>query len=150
MDDYGASRYVSLYNLFSLASTNKSNNRMMFERKLVPSTEIEKEYSAYGFKLKVNEVKEKGTYLDTIDYEAIKVNMPYYNTSTGRDIFDDQTYNIKDKMLEVVEAHTSHTVSIWVNSVFHGTFGQLGPLKKIKYHILPFKKSAGLFLGIGV
>jgi len=125
MDDYGTSRYVSLYNFFTMSSSGHNNNRMVFERKLIPSTMFEKEYSAYGLKLKVNEISGKGQYLDNYDYEAIKTNMAYYNTTTGRDIFDDDTYNIKDKMLEVIECHTDQTVSIWVNSIEHGTFKQL-------------------------
>ena len=60
-----------------------------------------------------------------MDYEAIKINMPFFNTSEGRDITHDDTYNTKDKMFEVVEGHTEKTVSIWINGIYHGTFEQL-------------------------
>lgn len=150
IDDYWASRYVSLYNFFTMASSWYNNNRMVFERKLIPSTMIEKEYSVYWFKLKTQEVKEKWMYLDSVDYEAIKTNMAYYNSTEWRNIFDDDTYNIKDKMLEVIECHTDQTISIWVNWIVHWTYKQLWPQKKIRYHVLPFKKHAGMFLWIGV
>ena len=44
IDDYVTVRYVSPYNLFTLASTNKGNNRMMFERRLIPSKYVRREY----------------------------------------------------------------------------------------------------------
>ena len=44
VDDYVTVRYVSPYNLFTMSSSNKTNNRMMFERRLIPSKYVRKEY----------------------------------------------------------------------------------------------------------
>lgn len=54
-----------------------------------------------------------------MDYEAIKINMPFFNTAEGRDITHDDTYNTKDKMFEVIEGHTEKTISIWINGIYH-------------------------------
>lgn len=67
--------------------------------------------------------------------------MPFYGTDNPRDIFEDATFLIKDRFLEVIEAHTDTTISIWVNSIYHGTYPQLGPLKRMRYHALAFKRN---------
>lgn len=147
--DYVSARYVSPYNIFSMASTNYANNRMLFERRLVPSTKLLKEYSKFQIKPDTKAIKDKGQPLDTIDYEAIKTNIPFYNNANGRDIFDDDTYNVRDKMIEVVEAHTDKTISIWFNWIYHGTYEQLGGVG-MKYHFLSFKRNPWTRKGIGV
>ena len=92
---------------------------MLFERRLVPASKIRAEYSKFQFELKEKDIVEKKDPLDNIDYEAIKTNIPFHNTSEGRDIFEDDTYTTKDKMLEVVEGHTDRSVSIWINGIYH-------------------------------
>lgn len=141
VDDYVTVRYVSPYNLFTLASTNKGNNRMMFERRLIPSKYVRREYGKFGLEPKLQEIEKNWTRLDEKDYEAIKINMPFYNTAEGRDITADDTYNTKDKMFEVIEGHTEKTISIWINWIYHWTFEQLWPKLWMKYHFLSFKKN---------
>ena len=77
VDDYVTVRYVSPYNLFTMSSSNKTNNRMMFERRLIPSKYVRKEYWKFGLEPKLKEIEDKGTRLDNMDYEAIKINMPF-------------------------------------------------------------------------
>lgn len=141
VDDYVTVRYVSPYNLFTMSSSNKINNRMMFERRLIPSKYVRKEYGKFGLEPKLKEIEEKWTKLDNMDYEAIKINMPFFNTAEGRDITHDDTYNTKDKMFEVIEGHTEKTISIWINGIYHWTFEQLWPKLWMKYHFLSFKKN---------
>ena len=141
IDDYVTVRYVSPYNLFTLASTNRLNNRMMFERRLIPSKYVRREYGKFGLEPKLQEIEKNGSRLDEKDYEAIKINMPFYNTAEGRDITADDTYNTKDKMFEVIEWHTEKTISIWINGIYHGTFEQLWPKLWMKSHLLSFKKN---------
>lgn len=150
VDDYVTVRYVSPYNLFTMSSSNKTNNRMMFERRLIPSKYVRKEYWKFGLEPNLKEIEDKGTRLDNMDYEAIKINMPFFNTAEGRDITHDDTYNTKDKMFEVIEWHTEKTVSIWINGIYHGTFEQLWPKLWMKYHFLSFKKNPWTWKGIGV
>lgn len=150
IDDYVTVRYVSPYNLFTLASTNKGNNRMMFERRLIPSKYVRREYWKFWLEPKLQEIEKNWTRLDEKDYEAIKINMPFYNTAEGRDITADDTYNTKDKMFEVIEWHTEKTISIWINGIYHGTFEQLWPKLWMKYHFLSFKKNPWTWKGIGV
>lgn len=149
-DDYVTARYVSPYNLFTMSSSNKTNNRMMFERRLIPSKYVRREYGKFGIEPKLQEIEKNWTRLDNMDYEAIKINMPFYNTAEGRDITHDDTYNTKDKMFEVIEGHTEKTVSIWINWIYHGTFEQLWPKLWMKYHFLSFKKNPWTWKGIGV
>lgn len=149
-DDYVTVRYVSPYNLFTMSSSNKTNNRMMFERRLIPSKYVRREYGKFGIEPKLQEIEKNWTRLDNMDYEAIKINMPFYNTAEGRDITHDDTYNTKDKMFEVIEGHTEKTVSIWINWIYHGTFEQLWPKLWMKYHFLSFKKNPWTWKGIGV
>lgn len=141
VDDYVTVRYVSPYNLFTMSSSNKINNRMMFERRLIPSKYVRKEYGKFGLEPKLKEIEEKWTKLDNMDYEAIKINMPFFNTAEGRDITHDDTYNTKDKMFEVIEGHTEKTISIRINWIYHWTFEQLWPKLWMKYHFLSFKKN---------
>lgn len=150
VDDYVTVRYVSPYNLFTLASTNKQNNRMMFERRLIPSKYVRREYGKFQLEPKLQEIEKNGTKLDEKDYEAIKINMPFFNNADGRDITKDDTYNTKDKMFEVIEWHTEKTISIWINGIYHGTFEQLWPKLWMKYHFLSFKKNPGTWKGIWV
>lgn len=150
VDDYVTVRYVSPYNLFTMSSSNKLNNRMMFERRLIPSKYVRREYGKFGIEPKLQEIEKNWTRLDNMDYEAIKINMPFYNTAEGRDITHDDTYNTKDKMFEVIEGHTEKTVSIWINWIYHGTFEQLWPKLWMKYHFLSFKKNPWTWKGIGV
>lgn len=150
VDDYVTVRYVSPYNLFTLASTNKGNNRMMFERRLIPSKYVRREYGNLGLEPKLQEIEKNGSRLDEKDYEAIKINMPFFNTAEGRDITADDTYNTKDKMFEVIEGHTEKTISIWINGIYHWTFEQLWPKLWMKYHFLSFKKNPWTWKGIGV
>lgn len=141
IDDYVTVRYVSPYNLFTMSSSNSLNNRMIFERRLIPSKYVRREYWKYNLEPKLQEIEKNWTRLDTMDYEAIKTNMPFYNTADWRDITTDDTYNTKDKMFEVIEWHTEKTVSIWINWIFHWTFEQLWPKLWMKYHFLSFKKN---------
>lgn len=150
VDDYVTVRYVSPYNLFTMSSSNKTNNRMMFERRLIPSKYVRKEYWKFQLEPKLEEIEKNGTRLDNMDYEAIKINMPFFNTAEGRDITHDDTYNTKDKMFEVIEGHTEKTISIWINGIYHGTFEQLWPKLWMKYHFLSFKKNPWTWKGIGV
>lgn len=85
-----------------------------------------------------------------MDWEAIKENIPFHESTDGADLFDDAKYNIKDKMLEVFECRTDNSVSIWVNSMYYGTFPSLGPLKRIPTYTIQFKKVPGMSRGIGV
>ena len=98
---------------------------MMFERRLIPSKYVRREYGKFQLEPKIQEIEKNGTKLDEKDYEAIKINMPFFNNADGRDITKDDTYNTKDKMFEVIEGHTEKTISIWINGVYHGTFEQL-------------------------
>ena len=150
VDDYVTVRYVSPYNLFTMSSSNKTNNRMMFERRLIPSKYVRKEYWKFQLEPKLEEIEKNGTRLDNMDYEAIKINMPFFNTAEGRDITHDDTYNTKDKMFEVIEGHTEKTISIWINGIYHGTFEQLWPKLWMKYHFLSFKKNPWTWKGIWV
>ena len=150
IDDYVTVRYVSPYNLFTMSSSNKTNNRMMFERRLIPAKYVRREYGKFQLEPKLKEIEDKGTRLDNMDYEAIKTNMPFFNTAEGRDITHDDTYNTKDKMFEVIEWHTEKTISIWINGVYHGTYEQLWPKLWMKYHFLSFKKNPWTWKGIGV
>lgn len=150
VDDYVTVRYVSPYNLFTLASTNRINNRMMFERRLIPSKYVRREYGKFGLEPKLQEIEKNWTRLDEKDYEAIKINMPFFNTAEGRDITADDTYNTKDKMFEVIEGHTEKTISIWINGIYHWTFEQLWPKLWMKYHFLSFKKNPWTWKGIWV
>lgn len=59
VDDYVTVRYVSPYNLFTMSSSNKINNRMMFERRLIPSKYVRKEYGKFGLEPKLKEIEEK-------------------------------------------------------------------------------------------
>lgn len=150
VEDYTTVRYVSPYNLFTLASTNRGNNRMMFERRLIPSKYVRREYSKFNLEPKLQEIEKDGVRLDEKDYEAIKINMPFFNTAEGRDITKDDTYNTKDKMFEVIEWHTEKTISIWINGIYHWTFEQLWPGLWMKYHFLSFKKNPGTWKWIWV
>ena len=150
IDDYVTVRYVSPYNLFTMSSSNKTNNRMMFERRLIPAKYVRREYGKFQLEPNLKEIEEKGTRLDNMDYEAIKTNMPFFNTAEWRDITHDDTYNTKDKMFEVVEWHTEKTISIWINGIYHGTYEQLWPKLWMKYHFLSFKKNPWTWKGIGV
>lgn len=150
IDDYVTVRYVSPYNLFTMSSSNKTNNRMMFERRLIPAKYVRREYGKFQLEPKIKEIEDKGTRLDNMDYEAIKTNMPFFNTAEGRDITHDDTYNTKDKVFEVIEWHTEKTISIWINGVYHGTYEQLWPKLWMKYHFLSFKKNPWTWKGIGV
>lgn len=148
--DYAVLRYVSPFNIFWPTYRLSTDKRIVCERRLIPSTKIEDEYRIYGMKFKKDEVTEKWSYIDNVDWESVKENVPFYNNTSGRDIFDDDTFNIKDKMLEVFEVHTDRTISIWVNSIYHGTYTSLGPLKKIKYYEILFKKIPGMKKAVGV
>lgn len=150
IDDYVTVRYVSPYNLFTMSSSNKTNNRMMFERRLIPAKYVRREYWKFQLEPKLEEIEKNGTRLDNMDYEAIKTNMPFFNTAEGRDITHDDTYNTKDKMFEVIEWHTEKTISIWINGIYHGTYEQLWPKLWMKYHFLSFKKNPWTWKGIGV
>lgn len=150
VDDYATARYVSPYNIFTMSSSNRLNNRMIFERRLIPITKVKREYSKFNLEPKLDEIEKKWNPLDTYDYEAIKINMAFYNNATGRDITKDDTYNTKDKMVEVIEGHTEKTTSIWINGIFHWTFQQLGSWLGMKYHFLSFKKNPWTWKGIGV
>lgn len=148
--DYAALRYISPYNLFWPKYKNSLDRRMIIKRRLIPATALDKEYAIYGAKFDLQELKDKWSYVDDRDWEAIKENIPFYNNSDGRDIYEDDTYNIKDKMIEVFEVHTDVSMSLWCQSLYIGTFKSLGPLKKIRIYEVSFKKIPGMKKGIGV
>lgn len=149
-DDQPVLRYVSPYNLMAFGTKNKRDARIYGERILIPSQNLEKEYSIYKIKQDKKELMEKGEYVDYIDRDAIKINMPFFSNENGRDILSDDTYNIKNKMIEVFEIHTKDTVSIYFNGIYKGTFKSLGPSKKLKYHVISSRKVAGSQRGLGV
>lgn len=148
--DYAALRYISPYNLFWPKYKNSLDRRMIMKRRLVPATAIEKEYAIYWAKFNLQLLKDTWTYVDDRDWEAVKENIPFYNSTDGRDIYEDDTYNIKDKMLEVFEVHTDTSISIWCQSIYIWTFNSLGPLKRIRLYEISFKKIPGMKKGIGV
>ena len=141
-NDFPVMKYVSPTNLFVywMARTIDSA-RMIIERLLIPSKDIEAQYKKYGLKLKKDKIRDEGIYIDTKDYEAIKINMPFFNTPDGRDIIDDETYDIKNKLLEVYEVHTKNTVTIFINWVDHWTFERFWPFSNYPYKVLSAQKS---------
>ena len=48
----------------------------------------------------------------------MKINMPFYGYAYGRDILTDQTYNIRNKMMEIFEVTSGKTMSLRINSVY--------------------------------
>lgn len=101
-------------------------------------------------KLKKADIEENNQYVDDRDWDAIKENLPFFSNSDGRDLFEDNVYNIRNKMLEVFEVRTDNSLSIWIGGVYHGTFPSLGPIKKINSYGIQFKKIPGMSRGIGV
>jgi hypothetical protein len=143
-NDYGTLRYMSPYNVFGPKYRSTLDKRIECERRLIPSTHIESEYSIYNLKVDTKDIEEKGAYVDDRDWDAIKENLPFFSNADGRDLFEDNVYNIKDKMLEVFEVRTDNSLSIWINSRYQGTFPALGPLKKINSYGVQFKKVPGM------
>lgn len=149
-DDQPVLRYVSPYNFLAFGAKNKRDARVYIERILHPIQNLDREYAIYGIKVNKKEIEEKGEYVDYMDRDAIKINMPFFNNENGRDILNDDTYNIKNKMIEVFEVHTKTTISIYFNGIYKGTFKSLGPSKKLKYHVISSRKVAGSQRGLGV
>ena len=123
---------------------------MKIERRIMPAHAFEKEYSFWNVKLAKAVVKFRGTYVDPVDREALKINMIFYNNPDGRNVYEDYTYNIKDKMLEVFELHTDHTISIRANGVYHGTYMHGTPMQKMMYYNIGYRKNPGVNKGMGM
>lgn len=100
-------------------------------------------------KAKKGEIQ-SGTFVDDTDWEAIKTNMSLYNVAAGNNIYQDNTYQIKNRFCEVFELTSDNTISIWINQVYHGTFKKPGPYRKMDYHTITFKKNPGSRFSIGI
>jgi hypothetical protein len=53
----------------------------MFERRLIPAKYVRREYGKFQLEPKLQEIEKNGTKLDEKDYEAIKINMPFFNNA---------------------------------------------------------------------
>jgi len=149
--DYPYIKYVSPYNLiFDRWGRSLDENRFIIERRLLASASVENEYKIYWLKLKQEELTKHPYYVDYMDYDAVKMYMPYYNSSEWRNILEDNTYNITNKLMECFELYTKHTVSIWINWVFHWTFPTVWPYKTYSYKVMTFKKTPWSYQGIGI
>jgi len=151
VDDYPRIQYISPYNFVRWDAYNSLTDRFVIERKVMPAQSILKEYGIYW----LTAIRKKSEvdwldYVDTIDWEAMKINMPFYGYAYGRDILTDQTYNIRNKMMEIFEVTSGKTMSLRINSVYQWTFSTLWPIKRLPHHMLPFKKNPWTNEGIGV
>ena len=70
----------------------------------------------------MNKIKEHDTdFVDTKDRDSIKENMVFMNLVDGKDIFEDTTYDIRNRRCEVFEVWTDTTISLYINKIFIGT-----------------------------
>jgi len=92
------------------------------ERELVPFFQLESYFAPYGITIKRRELEANSRYLDTKDWESIKKNMAFYNYNGPADITMDDTFSIANKMAECFRVTDGIRTSLWINSVYHGTF----------------------------
>ena len=148
--DFPSVRYVSPFSVLDFWDTSLLSRRYTIERKIIPSFKIESYYEPYGVVIKKDEIQKKWIYKDTVDREAVKKNMVFYNHASWNDIMNDDTFSIKNKMLEVFEVHDWYTFDLWINSIYHGNHPSLWPYKEIPYINTTFKKIPWLQYWLGV
>ncbi len=144
--------YVSPLNFFIAPWANHLQwARFIAERKLMHDDEILAEYGIFWLTIKAatRDWAENNTITNT-DYESVKRNMPYYNSSIKRDITDDATYNIKKKIREVIEVSTPDWVTLYINWVKEWPRGQLWPNRWYRYKLIQFKKNQGTMFSLGL
>lgn len=134
-------KYVPAVNIFPYWVVRSLDDaRFIIERKFMSSKNIEGYYKKYWVKLKKEEIEKNWYYVDHIDYEWIKLNMPFHNTVMGRDVYEDDNYNVKNKLLEVYEVHTHDNISLYINSIYHWTFTRYWAYEWYPYRIISTKK----------
>lgn len=133
--------YVSPFSLFFPPNTKKlSDARFIIERKLMPAASIEEKYWYLWLQLDEDYVERYWEYISYKDYEAVKVNLPFYNNAEGTNILEDDTFNIKNKFLEVIEVNTKEHTSIFINWVYHWSWRKSLIYDDYPYYLFNFKK----------
>ena len=138
--DFPSCRYVSPFNNLEIGSSFLWAARLHVERELVPFFQLESYFAPYGITIKRRELEANSRYLDTKDWESIKKNMAFYNYNGPADITMDDTFSIANKMAECFRVTDGIRTSLWINSVYHGTFDTIWPRKEIPYIKNTFKK----------
>lgn len=135
-------KYVSPFNFFVYwEATNLDDARFRVERKFIPSKKYKNYCESLWIIPKEKEVWDSDDYIDIYDYEAIKVNMPFYNSSEWRNILDDETYSIKNKMIEVYEVHEDKYITVFANWILHPTVERKWPFLWSQHKIISYKQT---------
>lgn len=149
--EFPSIEYVSPFWLFFPPNTKQIDNAsFIIERKLMSSTMIKQEYSKYWLELQEKDIKDKWVYISEKDYEAIKINMPFYNNPEAWDIVESDRFNIKDKFLEILEVRTKSYTSIFINGIYHWTWKSSITYDDYPYYLFNFKKLPWVSHSIGM
>lgn len=120
-DEYPYAKYIPGYNFFADGGAYSVDRcRFIAERFFMSDDQINQMYSVYGINItkEISERLEKEKdIIDYKDYDAIKRNIPFYNSAEGRDITDDERFNVKNHLREVIEISTKNGMILYVNGV---------------------------------
>jgi len=114
--DYPYLSYVSPLNFFiDPQAKNIDSARFIAERKILFDDEIKENFSMFSITYVKKEMDDKSDRVSDLDYETVKRNMPYYNSSIPRNVVEDKTYNIKKEAREVIQISTKNSITIYIN-----------------------------------
>lgn len=149
--DYPYLSYVSPLNFFiDPQAKNMDWARFLAERKILFDDEIKEQLSLYNIAYNSKEMDDQSDRVSELDYETIKRNMPYYNSSTPRNIVEDKTYNIKKEAREVIIITTKDSITVYVNWKQYWPRETIWPLDTYKYKVIQFKKNPWTIFALGI
>lgn len=149
--DYPYLAYVSPLNLFLDPQAKYMDwCRFVAERKIMFDDEIFESFSIYKISYTKEEMDWLSDRVSDLDYETVKRNMPYYNSSNPRNIVEDKTFNIKKEAREVITVSTKDSITIYINGKKFWAYEQIWPLDSYKYKVVQFKKNPGTIFALGI
>ena len=149
--DYPYLSYVSPLNFFiDPQAKNIDSARFIAERKILFDDEIKENFSMFSITYVKKEMDDKSDRVSDLDYETVKRNMPYYNSSIPRNVVEDKTYNIKKEAREVIQISTKNSITIYINGEKFWPYPTIWPLDTYKYNVIQFKKNPWTIFALGI
>ena len=143
-------RWISPFNIFVSPWTKDldSSCRFVIERKLMPASKVKEAYAKFWLELREKDIEKSWHYVLTKDYETIKENMQFYNTTEPRDVFEDDIYDIRDSQLEIYEVVTQKYTSIFINWIYHGTYTNMLIFDDFPYYVFNYENLPWTIWGV--
>lgn len=149
--DYPYLSYVSPLNFFiDPQAKTMDGARFVAERKIMFDDEIFEQFSMWWVTYTKKEMDDLNDRVSDLDYETVKRNMPYYNSSSPRNVVEDQTYSIKKEAREVIIITTKDSITLYINGKQFWPFDTIWPLDTYKYKVIQFKKNPWTIFALGI